>query len=120
MIQTDSVIHGATLNLPLYFARSNIVRRSLVIALHLAFIALSNFLAFWLRFDGQMPTAAEVLMLNTLPWLVLVRGATFFPFRLYEGLWRYTGIWDLRNIIAAVASSTLAFYLVVQWGFGQN
>src|SRR5262249_48933254 len=47
---------------------------------------------------------------------VLIQGLTFIPLRLYEGLWRYTGIWDLRNIIMGVVSGTTVFYLIVYWG----
>src|SRR5438128_11961194 len=85
-------------------------RRLLVFTIHLALILLSNYLAFWLRFDGLISPETKDLWWQMIPWLVLTRGLTFIPFRLYEGLWRYTGIWDLRNIIAGVITSTLLFF----------
>src|SRR6266545_4767643 len=93
-------------------------RRAFVIALHILLMVAANYLAFWLRFDGAIPSEVRGLWWQVLPWLVLIRGLTFIPFRLYQGLWRYTGIWDLRNIITGVLTSTFAFSLVVYWGLG--
>jgi FlaA1/EpsC-like NDP-sugar epimerase len=95
-------------------------RRIVVVVLHLGLIALSNYLALWLRFDGVVPHELAANARNLLPLLLLVRVVTFLPFRLYEGLWRYTSIRDARNIVVAVITSSAVFFLVVRLSFGSN
>jgi FlaA1/EpsC-like NDP-sugar epimerase len=93
-------------------------RRVLIITVQAAFMVVANYVAFWLRFDGDIPPRYVELFVLTLPVLVTIRQLAFIPFRLYEGLWKYTGIYDLRNIIAGVGSGTLVFFGVVHWGLG--
>ncbi len=93
-------------------------RRIFVVGIHVALIVIANYLAFWLRFDGAIPDPERLLMFQMLPWLVAIRVVTFIPCRLYSGLWRYTGIWDLRNIILGVTTSAVGFYITVHWRFG--
>lgn len=93
-------------------------RRPVIVLLDIGLIVLANYLAFWLRFDGSIPGDVAEGFLKSLPWLVGIRGAAFALFRLNEGLWRYTSIWDFQNIIIGVTSSTLAFYGWVHWGMG--
>jgi FlaA1/EpsC-like NDP-sugar epimerase len=89
-----------------------------MVAFHLGLIVLSNYSAFLLRFDGEIPWPQAPLFGAMLPWLLAVRALTFIPFRLYDGFWRYTSISDLRNIIAAVLVSTTGFYVLVHYAFG--
>ncbi|WP_447979343.1 polysaccharide biosynthesis protein [Candidatus Nitrospira bockiana] len=93
-------------------------RRPLIVILDIALIALANYLAFWLRFDGLIPATEKRLFLQMLPWLVVIRGLAFFVFRLNEGLWRYTSIWDLQRIVGGVLTSTVAFYYAVHVAMG--
>ena len=92
-------------------------RRPIIISFDLAFIVLANYLAFFLRFDGQISSDASQLFLMTLPWLIVIRVIAFMVFRLNEGLWRYISIWDLKKIVGGVIAGTVAFYALVYWGF---
>ena len=88
-------------------------RRLPIVGLHLVLIALSNWAALWLRFDGNIGRVDVARYADVLPALLVIRALLFIPFRLHEGLWRYTSIIDLRNIIFGVALSSLAFCLYV-------
>src|SRR5438094_2475825 len=85
------------------------------VPLDVMLVALANYIAFWLRFDGAIPAWALILFMQMLPILVVIRIVLFIPFRLYEGMWRYTSLWDVRNIVMATVLSTLCFHLVVRW-----
>jgi len=93
-------------------------RRFLIIQFHIVLIALANYLAFCIRFDGKIPDEDMSLLIKMIPWLILVRGLTFVPLQLYKGMWRYSGIWDLRNVIAGVLGSTIVFFGAVRFVFG--
>jgi FlaA1/EpsC-like NDP-sugar epimerase len=80
----------------------------------------ASYLACWLRFDGEVPSAVFATFLQLLPWLVIVRGLVFLLFGLYGGLWRYTSIWDLSRILLAVFTSTVIMYPLVYRGLSPS
>ena len=92
-------------------------RRLFSVVLHMTLVVVANYVAFWLRFDGDVPAEESVYAWQMLPLLLGIRLITFIPFGLYRGLWRYTGLWDLRNIIFAVLVSSVAFFGLVRWVF---
>lgn len=74
----------------------------------------ANYLAFWLRFDGTIPAAYWMLWLQTVPCLVLIRGVTFTSFHLYDSVWQYVGLRDLRAIAISVSVSNVVFCLLIR------
>ncbi len=76
--------------------------------------AAANYLAFWLRFDGAIPAQYWTLWVQTIPALVLIRGLAFVWFHLYDSLWQYVGLRDLRAIAASAAASSAVFCLVIR------
>ena len=95
-------------------------RRILVVTFDLGLIVLANYAAFWLRFDGHISVSDYQLFTDMLPWLLVIRGASFMLFSLNEGLWRYVSIWDVKKIFIGVMLGTLAFYSIVYWGIGET
>jgi FlaA1/EpsC-like NDP-sugar epimerase len=93
-------------------------RRALSLVAQLALVVLSNRLAFVLRFDQGVPGWADEAFIHMLPWLVAIRGLTFIPFRLYEGLWRYTSIYDLKTLLGGILTSSVIFAVVAHSPLG--
>lgn len=95
-----------------------IQRRLLLFVAHLGLAALSNWLAFLLRFDEDIPAQQWELFASLLPLLLTIRALTFYPFRLYDGLWRYTSLWDVRDLALSIGASSLLFAGVIRLGLG--
>jgi FlaA1/EpsC-like NDP-sugar epimerase len=89
-----------------------------VVIVDLLLTVAANYFAFWLRFDGAIPDASWNLWGATIPLLVLLRGLTFVPFHLYDSVWEYVGVRDLRTIVASVTASSVLFYLLVRGVLG--
>ena len=90
-------------------------RKPIIVVLDVILIILANYFAFVLRYDGSIPEGEIQIFEQTVLALVAIRGVAFALFGLNEGLWRYTSIWDLQNIIGGVLTSTVVFYGWVHW-----
>jgi len=66
-----------------------------------AFVAWS--LSFFLRFNFEIPANFHVHLYETVFWVVPVQVFIFVVFGLYQGVWRFASIPDLKRIIKAVA-----------------
>ena len=91
-------------------------RKPLIVLLDVALIVAANYFAFVLRFDGNLSSQEIERFQETILPLVGIRAVAFSLFGLHSGLWRYTSIWDLQNIVTGVLTSTMLFYGWVNWG----
>jgi FlaA1/EpsC-like NDP-sugar epimerase len=84
------------------------IRRTLVFCHDAAAAAVAWMIAFWLRFNFDVPHDYEALMTTRLPLVIAIHGLVFWMLRLYRGLWRYASLPDLQRILIAVGISALA------------
>jgi len=74
-------------------------------------VAASYLSAYGLRFGGAIPPEEWDNIESTLPWIIPVKIGVFFFFNLYRGMWRYTSLLDLVNVIKASTGSTVLIML---------
>lgn len=79
----------------------------LVLTADAALLILAHFLAYGFRFDFAPEPEQWANFRLLLPWLVSFKLAIFALFGLYRGMWRYTGLADLLNMLKAVAATGL-------------
>ncbi|MBN1688947.1 MAG: polysaccharide biosynthesis protein [Candidatus Omnitrophica bacterium] len=72
----------------------------------------SFYVAFALRFEGDIPPADMMILKTLIPFVFLLRAPCFIYFGLYQSLWQYLGIQELISIIKAVSVGTLLLPLV--------
>ncbi|MBT8350312.1 MAG: polysaccharide biosynthesis protein, partial [Deltaproteobacteria bacterium] len=60
-----------------------------------------------IRFEFNIPLNFQQTLKQMLPWVLLTKLSCFYLFGLYRGMWRYTSIADLLNVIKATVVSTL-------------
>lgn len=83
--------------------------RTLLAVLHdLVAAAAAWLLAFWLRFNLDLPEPYDDLAIQSLPYVVILYGLVFYASGLYRGIWRYASLRDLQRIILAVGGGALA------------
>ena len=71
------------------------------------------YLAYWLRFNTDIPQYNVPNMVGSMLWVVPLQALIFFGAGMYRGMWRYASVPDLQRIAAAVAVSTLAIALML-------
>jgi len=88
-------------------------RRTWFITILQTLIVLGSLVFAWLlRFDFYLPYRRALLAAAVA--LPIVRLATFAKFNLLHGWWQYTGVSDARDIIKAIVSGTILFWLVMR------
>ena len=89
-------------------------RGAVIWLFHMGLAVGSSYIAFLVRFDGIIPANYAGLWKDSLAALLVARGSMFVAFRLYEGLWRYTGVRDILNILLSIGLSSLGFLVLIE------
>jgi len=69
-------------------------------------------ISYLLRFNLEMPESFLREMWLTLAWVVPLHGLIFWRFGLYQGVWRYASVPDLRRIFFAVVTVAISIPLL--------
>lgn len=75
-------------------------------------LCLSWIASYLIRFDFDIPAKFADEMVAILPVAILIKLICFYIFDVYRGMWRFTSVTDLVDIIRAVSMSTL---IIIVW-----
>ena len=82
-------------------------------------VIISLYMSLLFRFDFDIPaTTVNILTIQNFILIVMLKIFCFRIFALYRGMWRYTSVWDMVNIIKANITSTLLLAMITSYSFG--
>ena len=92
---------------PIYF---NLI---VIVCIDIILLGTSWYAAFLLRYNFDLPMDSSVMAVRLLPVVILIKIIAFYFFNVYRGMWRYTSLIDLFNIIKASVLSTLVIIALI-------
>jgi len=90
----------------------------IVLVIDALLVAVSWYLANLLRFNFDIPPDSVAVMTRLIPILLGTKMVIFYTFDLYKGMWRYTSIDDLLNIMKASSVSSLIVVTLMAFTHG--
>ena len=84
------------------------IRIVLAVLHDLLAVAAAWLIAFWLRFNLELPEPYYEQALASVTWVVPLYAALFLASGLYRGIWRFASLPDLRRIAISVTIGALA------------
>jgi FlaA1/EpsC-like NDP-sugar epimerase/lipopolysaccharide/colanic/teichoic acid biosynthesis glycosyltransferase len=88
-------------------------RRPVIVLAHVAMLALAYFLAWILHYNFHIPAGKTEVFLRSLAVLLVIKMVVFWPFQLYEGLWRYISMRDILSIFFGASAASVVFGLAI-------
>jgi FlaA1/EpsC-like NDP-sugar epimerase len=94
----------------------NIIRNKnfyLMISIDGCLVVAAYLLAFLLRFEGQIPQQEWKSFSTTILYILPFKMFVFIYFGLYRGMWRYTSLVDLLNVLKGTLTSSAVIILTI-------
>jgi len=91
------------------------IRTIYLMVIDAVLINLAFYVAFYLRFEGSLPSQYFSLYINNALAITAVKIGVFYYFNLYKSLWKYASVEELVQIIVAsiVANTAVLSYLFI-------
>jgi FlaA1/EpsC-like NDP-sugar epimerase len=84
-----------------------------IFTIDLLIVITAYYISYLIRFEAAATASDMHAFRLTLFWIVSVYPATFVFFKLYNGMWRYTSLFDAVNLLKAVVSATILTMVIV-------
>lgn len=85
----------------------------IMVVMDAVLVMASYYLAYFLRFEGEIPGHEWLEIKASIPYIIPFKILIFVALGLYRGMWRYTGIVDLTNVLKATAISSGGIILFI-------
>ena len=89
----------------------------IILSLDILLLVLSHYCAYLVRFEFRIPGSHFEKFSAVLPYALLIKLVLFYYFDLYIGMWRYTSLNDLLNVIKASTAASVLLVIFVLWRY---